>query len=320
MHSRILTTVKQFLISHSTKGRPLILGLSGGPDSLALFHLLHRCQKFFPLTLHIAHVDHGWRQESGQEAEQLQKEVESLGYRFHLHTLQGIPSKEDIARQERLLFFRRLYDELQAQAVILGHHAGDQAETILKRIFEGASLEALSGIRLKATLEGMEVWRPLLRTTKAEILAWIKEEKLNPFEDPTNHDPKYLRSRLRVDILPQLSQMFGKEVSGNLCRLGESAEEFNDYLGRKLKRYEDLIEGTRVDFSSCLPLEPLEIKVFIKKIAERNKISLSHQSLRAIYQLLERGKGKGKVGARGGWIEVEGYSIAIKKSSGYLGQ
>jgi tRNA(Ile)-lysidine synthase len=317
MRDPILTTVKSFLASHLSPGRPILLGFSGGPDSLALLHLLMGCRRVSPFDLHVAHVDHGWRAESKKEAEQLKKHVESLGLPFYLHTLTGLAHKEDVAREARLEFFHALYHKLKCQALILGHQGDDQSETVLKRIFEGASLAALGGIRSIAMLEEMVVWRPLLALEKSDLIDWLKSQNLKPLEDKTNSDPRYLRARMRTEILPELGRQFGKEVNGNLRRLGETAQELGDYLERQIEKYDRLVQEddglVSVDFSALYPFEPLELKVFLKKFTEKNKIFLSHSSLQILYGLIEKGTSAKKVGSRGQWVEVRGRSIAIKK-------
>jgi len=305
--------VKHFLGIHYLPGRPLLLGFSGGPDSLALLHLLLGCG----VDLHVAHVDHGWRAESGEEAEMLKRDVEELKLPFHLKRLENVAMKENEARQARLGFFKEIYQKMGAQALVLGHHGDDQSETVLKRILEGASLSNLRGILPVSIIEGMEVWRPLLDATKAEIRAWLKTKGLKAIEDRTNLDPSYLRGKMRGAILPQLEDKFGKEVSHNLRRLGESARELSEYLSRKMEKYESLIvedgEEKRVDLSGYYPLEPVEIKVFLKKFSEKNKVFLSHDALQSLYEILEDGTLNKKVGGGGRFVEVRGRCVAIKK-------
>jgi tRNA(Ile)-lysidine synthase len=307
MRDPILTTVKKFLAKHIHSGQPLLLGFSGGPDSLALLHLLHQCH----CNLHLAHVDHGWRPESAKEAQDLRNR--SLGYPFHLHRLERAPAKEAVARQERLKFFRKLYDQFGCQALVLGHQANDQSETVLKRIFEGASLGALGGIREVTHFEGMRILRPLLEIEKRDLEVWVEKKGLTPVYDRTNLDPTYLRGRMRSEIIPTLSQQFGKEVSGNLRRLGALAQELESYLERRIDKYETIIRETdqeiTIDFTPFYPFEAVEMKLFLKKFAEKKKIFLAHTSIQMLYEILERGEGFKKIES----IEIRGRSIAIKK-------
>jgi tRNA(Ile)-lysidine synthase len=317
MPDPILKAVKDFLTLHHVRGKPLLVGFSGGPDSLALLHLLLQCREFFDLDLHIAHVDHGWRPESREQADLLRQEMERLKLPFHLRCLENIPMKEDAAREARLHFFQELYQKLGCQAVVLGHQGDDQSETVLKRVLEGASLMALKGILSVSAFEGMELWRPLLGTDKPALRKWLESRGLKPIEDPTNLDVRYLRGRMRSTILPELKEHFGKEVGENLRRLGQTAQELGDYLDRQLLKYEALIvedhEEKRVDLSRFYPLEPVEVKIFLKKFSAKNQVFLSYEAIQTLYEILEKGALHRKVGGDGRWVEVRGRCIAIKK-------
>eukprot|EP01136_Pigoraptor_vietnamica_P021045 Opistho-1_new@70746 len=196
MKDPLLLLIRAFLKRHLVSSGPLLLALSGGNDSLALFHLLLACRRFFGFTLQVAHVDHGWRKTSGEEAKSLADMVEKLGFPFHLHTLSPQSSFADRnleaqARKERLAFFKKLYQQHACQALLLAHHADDQAETVLKRLLEGASLFALGGLKEVTTLQEMQVWRPLLSVPKKELASWNMQKGLTPIEDETNSDPRF---------------------------------------------------------------------------------------------------------------------------------
>lgn len=320
MKDKILQTLKQFLQERGTISRPLLLGFSGGPDSLALFHLLLEVKKSLPFSLHVAHVDHGWREESGKEAVFLEKYVMNLGASFHLKKLIKCET-EHKAREERLAFFSLLYQQLGCQALLLGHQRDDQSETVLKRILEGAHLTALGGILDVSDLKGMSVWRPLLKYRKKDIYEWLKRKGLHPLEDPTNQDPKFLRSRMRTQIFPELSKKFGKEINENLCKIAEVARELTDYLDLKIKPYNDLVQkqagSLRIDFNSLSFFEPVEVKAFLKRVVEKENIALSHEALATLYQLIKTGACRKKILAGKKIIEIHNRVVAIKNNDSY---
>jgi tRNA(Ile)-lysidine synthase len=316
----ILQTVKKFLQEKAPLNKPLLLGFSGGADSLALFHSLVELSKIFPCHFHAAHIDHGWRQESGKEAFALEKYVTGFGVPFHLKTLKQCQGEEH-ARNERLSFFAFLYRQLDCRALLLGHHGDDQSETVLKRILEGAHLTSLGGILEDSCYEGMPIWRPLLKHRKKEIYAWLKEKSLAPLEDPTNQDPRFLRSRMRREILPWLAKKFGKEISGNLCKIGSSTQELKNYLEKQIQPYYKLIEkkegNIRIDFNSLDPFEPVEIKTFLKKLTDEENIVLSYEALTTLYDLIKRGASKKKILSGKKIIEIHRRVVAIKNVEGY---
>lgn len=318
MKDRILQEVKRFLEIHYQPGKPVLLGFSGGPDSLALLHLLTECRRFFPIDLHVAHVDHGWRPESKIEAERLKKDVK---FPFYLHHLTNQTGSEEGARKERLRFFSELYKKLECQALFLAHHKDDQAETVLKRILEGAHFLSLGGILPVTNLENMTIWRPLLNVAKKELIEWIKKRELKPILDPTNTDPRYLRSRMRVAIFPDLARQFGKEIAGNLHRLGHTAQEIKEYLDKKTTPYFEHIkrseEGIVIDLNPLYPFEKIELKAFLKKFSEQEELALSHDALQTIFDLLESGASRRKVISRKKNIEIHRRVIALKIDSSY---
>ncbi|HSX13607.1 MAG TPA: tRNA lysidine(34) synthetase TilS [Chlamydiales bacterium] len=263
--------VKDFLKVNWDKKSPVLLGYSGGPDSKALLYALleYGCN-----TLCVAHVDHGWREESAKEELQIRKEIEDLKLPYFSTRLNAVEKKEDAARFARLAFFRSLFAKTSFQALILGHQADDLAETILKRLFEGTHLPFLGGMTPISQFEGMPVWRPLLKIPKRDLISYLALRNLKPFYDPTNQDPVYLRSRMRIEMLPFLDQSFGKNIRENLCILAERAAELKEYLDKRVAQR--MIESEGISFEG---LERIERRHLLQRIATKEKISLTRTVL-----------------------------------------
>ena len=289
--------VYRFLNKHYDSNKPVLLGLSGGPDSLVLLDVLLKYQD--SLSLGIAHVDHGWRSESGEEAAQLQTLAKKLSLPFHLKRLDPKNISGNLeagCREERLNFFRNLCQEHGYQAVLLAHHADDQAETVLKKFFEGSSLPYLSGMQPITQVDGLILWRPMLEVTKKEILDWIKSHHLKPFEDVTNFDTAYLRGRFRTRIIPQLSEEFGKEISPSLRRLSQEAQELKQYMDERLHPYLIQINrGPHGIYLDQFPESLFEIKYLVRKLCESENFCLSHDLLKTAAHLIQNGAANRKV-------------------------
>jgi tRNA(Ile)-lysidine synthase len=235
----MIKVIEDFLGRRNLVDKPILIGLSGGPDSLALLYSLLQ----FDLQIYLAHIDHGWREESKIEAETLAQLAKQLGLKFFSKRLpkdiwQG--NLELAARNERLKFFRELYFKHDCQALVLGHHADDRSETVLKRVLEGAAITNFASLPERSVVEDMVVWRPLLPLSKQKILCWLQQEGHDAFVDHTNFDTKFLRARMRVDIIPQLSRTFGKNISKNLWTLAEDADELSKYLDARVAVYETI--------------------------------------------------------------------------------
>ena len=290
-------TVKDFLSVRLKKEAKLLLGLSGGPDSMALLHLLLECRLELDFSLHLAHVDHGWRLESDEEAQALKGMAAQLKLPFHLHTLKNIEGSdlENRCRQERLNFFSRLQQKHHFQALLLAHHEGDQAETVLKRVFEGAGIQALGGLHLERHWGNLCVWRPLLSLKKHHLIRYLDKKHVPYFEDATNTDPTYLRSRMRQQIFPELERLFGKGIQKNCVRLGALCEEVSSYFDEKCLEIEKkCIKGPFGDYIST-EFHPIELKYFIKNYTETP--NLSYEALELLVKLIREGKGNRQVHA-----------------------
>ncbi|MEI8365322.1 MAG: tRNA lysidine(34) synthetase TilS [Parachlamydiaceae bacterium] len=326
MKDKLLAEVLTFLRQHRghASAAPILLGFSGGPDSLALLHVLlavGKLQSFdtlHPFRFALAHVDHGWRPESGAEAVKIQEMAVALGLTVHLKTLSLSPGEiqgnpESICREARLNFFAGLCRDFGYQAVMLAHHADDLAETVLKRVLEGASLCNLSGIKPVNKLYGVDVWRPLLKITKKEILRWLQERNLEGFHDSTNVDPKFLRARLRMDVLPNLSKVFGKEVCSGLCHISNESAELIDYLDANIAPYLARVTsdsaGMSLDLSECRPTASAELKHLIRRFCECGELNLSRESLNLAANFVSTGAARKSLGD--GSLQVDRYRLQV---------
>ncbi len=223
---------------------------------MALFHLLLECQKKEGLSFGVAHVDHGWRKESSDEAGQLEAICEEKNIPFHSSRLNPNDIKGNLeasCRLQRMEFFKSLCEQKGYFAVLLGHHLDDQAETVLKRVFEGARIEHCHGMSETNELDGILYWRPLLKVRKFEILDWLNKNNIHYFDDYTNHDTAFLRARIRDQMLPSISAQFGKEVEPGLAFIGSEASLLNDFISCHAQKWLSRVEV--FEFGKILDLQ-----------------------------------------------------------------
>ncbi len=264
-----------------------MLGYSGGPDSKALLYSLIESG----VKPHLAHVDHGWREESRDEADRLGQEAADLGCPFFSVRL-DIPKKEDEARKGRISFFQTLFPRYRA--LLLAHQADDLAETVLKRVLEGAHLSNLGGMQPVSQQYGMTFWRPFLTLRRSEILSFLDERALTPLIDSSNSDSAYLRSRMRMELFPFLNEKFGKETIPNLTLLSERALELKRYLDGKVEAV-PVERGPWGVFVNLNSLERVEQRHLIQKIAREESISLSRDAIETILDWVEEGRENVKI-------------------------
>lgn len=194
-----------------TPGDGVVIGISGGPDSVALAHLLWRLRKEFKLKLHLAHLHHGLR---GKSAELDVRLVQQLAQKWGLPlTVERVDvaglarrrklSLEEAGREARYAFLERTRAAAGANRIALGHHADDAVETFLLNLVRGAGAAGLSGILARRGA----IIRPLIESSHADILAYLQTHKLPWREDPSNRDLRFLRNRIRHRLLPELETL-----------------------------------------------------------------------------------------------------------------
>jgi tRNA(Ile)-lysidine synthase len=217
------------------KGDRLIVGVSGGVDSMVLLHLLYACREAFDFSLIVAHVNHGLRPaESEDEAEMVRKEAARLGLpleygQFNVKEFQktmGL-SPQDAARRIRFHFFYNLLQRHEAQKIVLGHHADDQVETVLLKLIRGSGLQGLKG--MLPIREG-RVIRPLLGVWREEIRTFAAEKKVPFLLDSSNLESDYLRNRIRLTLIPLMEREYQPNFKETLLRTSNILREENDYL------------------------------------------------------------------------------------------
>ncbi len=283
-----------FLHKHSYKERPLLIAMSGGADSTALFYALLQIRERMDLDLHVAHVDHGWRKESSQERELLQKLADSYQVVFHSTVIsydKKVRNLEEYCRLERLKFFQGLWQKYSYEGVLLAHQKNDLAETLLKQFLEGAELYHL-GMKAVTDYEGMPLWRPLLGVSRKEIIKWLQKENLSFFKDSSNEDLKFFRVRMRKNILPFLEKECNKNLLDNLYNASIKSEKLKVYLDNKLKIYMDKTSigpfGLMIDFSNET-LASYERQYLVKSLLKKKGVVLSRSLLNNICLWIENG-------------------------------
>jgi tRNA(Ile)-lysidine synthetase-like protein len=204
----------------------LLVGVSGGVDSVALLHALVRTGRR-PVVLHF---DHGWRAESGDDARWVRDLAGQLGLRFIGGKMKaaGAP-REAEARAARYAFFARTAGKLGIPDLVLAHHADDQVETFLLQLLRGGGAAA-RGMEAVSRREGLILHRPWLGVWKREIAAYARRCRLAWREDATNADTRHRRNLVRRRLLPYLHKLAGKQVAQNLWRAAEIQRAESEWL------------------------------------------------------------------------------------------
>jgi tRNA(Ile)-lysidine synthase len=236
MADKFLEKVKRTADAYNmlTGARKVLAAVSGGPDSVAMLHGLCGLAKVYGFTVAVAHVNHGFRPESAEEAVFVREMAAGLGLDFRFtearlgERLAGLPvNHQDEARKVRYAFLERTADEVGADRIAVGHNADDQAETWLMRVLRGSGSRGLSSI---PPVRG-RIIRPLIDTPREEIMEYLDRTGAGFVTDKSNLKPDYLRNHIRMDIMPLIRGCNPEAV----CAMTRSAE---------ILRQEDLLLDT----------------------------------------------------------------------------
>jgi len=219
----LVAAVDRFLqaVGVPLRGRAVVVGLSGGADSVALVDALASLRRRRGFRVVAAHLDHGLRPESADDAAFCAALCETLDVPLHVGTAdvraRAAREKgglEQAARRERYTFLRAVRDEEGAAVIAVAHTRDDQAETLLLRLLRGAGATGLAGMRPRVG----DLVRPFLAVSRAEVLDHLRERGLAWREDPSNADLAHRRNRVRHELLPYLEERFNPEIRAALAR------------------------------------------------------------------------------------------------------
>ncbi|MFH0855496.1 MAG: tRNA lysidine(34) synthetase TilS [Candidatus Omnitrophota bacterium] len=283
----ILEKVKEAIKKYKliSRGDLVLIGVSGGPDSVSLLYLLNSLSGILGFRLQIAHFDHMLRKDSFKDAEF----VRSLGLKLGIPVTIGKAdlkrsrpkgSLEEIARNARLEFLFKAAKKIKAGKIALAHNLDDQAETVLMRILRGSGLYGLSAILPKREFRGYKVIRPLIRTRRREIESFLKQKKIKFRIDKTNQEDIFLRNRLRNRLIPLLEKEYNPKIKDILSNMSEGAALDYDYLAQSALRE---IKGKRgrvklADYAKLHPaMQRMVLRLNIFKLqGSARRISFTH--------------------------------------------
>ncbi len=216
----------------------IVLGVSGGADSVCLLIVLWEYAKRTPLTLSAVHVNHGIRPDAAQDAGYVEALCGKYEIPFYLiktdvreYAEREKCSEEDAGRRIRYEAFRRIAGEAGANKIAVAHNCNDRAETMLFHLFRGSGLKGLCGIRPLR----QEIIRPLLCLERAEIEEYLTERRIIWCKDSTNDTDEYARNRIRHHILPYVERELVQGCARRMANTAELLTETEDYMGQQTR-------------------------------------------------------------------------------------
>ena len=215
----------------------IIVAVSGGPDSVALLHILFLLSREWDWRLVVAHVNHGFRgSESDAEAKLVEQLANKLGLPFEGVTLdlpayirQSGMNSQAAAREKRYEFLHHVAEKHACTRIATAHHADDQMETIIMRFLRGSGSSGLAGILARRPFKNVELIRPILRITKHDLLTFCLNNGLHYCVDSSNQKQEYTRNRVRLELIPMLKS-YNPNLLETLSRLADTTREEDAFL------------------------------------------------------------------------------------------
>ncbi len=247
-------------LTHLLKEKDVIVvGVSGGPDSMALLYLLKEIRKNLDIFLVCSHVNHNVRKESAKEKEFLENWCLKNDIVFESMMIEkyGDDNFHNEARTIRYHYFESLVEKYHANYLMTAHHGDDLIETILMRLTRGSTLKGYGGFYQEVQMETYQIIRPLVYATKKEIEEYNQKHKIPYVIDQSNHKDKYTRNRYRKIVLPFLKKEDPK-VHEKFLKFSKIMNEYDEYINHQAKKaFLNVYEGEQLNISKYLDLEPL---------------------------------------------------------------
>lgn len=246
MVNKVLKFVKKNKILEY--GDSVILGISGGADSICMLYVMKELETTLGITLNVVHVNHHIRGEDAQrDADYVRNVCDNLGVRF-VQIDVNIPemvresgmSEEEAGRVARYNAFYKIAREWKADKIAVAHNLNDNSETILFNLFRGTGIKGMAGIPSRRDM----IVRPLLCCTRKEIEDYLHQHNIAFCTDITNTTTEYSRNKIRLELLPYIKENINEKAEYNIVNAAENLAEISDFLDKEGKRaYDDYVEG-----------------------------------------------------------------------------
>ncbi|MEO2077203.1 MAG: tRNA lysidine(34) synthetase TilS [Bacillus sp. (in: firmicutes)] len=320
------TKIEGYLNRHSFQldNKQIVVGVSGGPDSLALLHYLHSQKDRRNLSIVVAHVDHMFRgAESYEDALFVKRFCQEYEIPFEMRQIDVMKimeatgkSSQVAAREVRYQFYSEIMEKYDFRYLALGHHGDDQIETILMRLTRGSSGMARAGIPFTRPFGTGFIFRPFLTVTKDDIKQYCKKHALNPRLDPSNLKSIYSRNRFRQQVLPFLKeensqvhehfQRFSEELQGDEAFLLELTKKHLISVMTKREKGKITID-IKTFLEMPLPLQRRGIQLILNYLYKEKPASLSAVHIDQVFSIIHHREPSGKLDFPNGLKVIRSY-------------
>ncbi len=234
LEEKVLNTINKYNMINN--GDKVVIGVSGGPDSMTLLNILNNLKEKLNIEIYVAHINHMIRKEADEETKYVKEFCEKINVEFYYKRLdvkdEATKLKigtEEAGRNIRYKFFDEIANKVGANKIATAHNSNDNAETVLMNIIRGTSISGLKGI--EKIRDGKYI-RPIIECNRSEIEEYCKEKNLNPKLDKTNLDNIYTRNKIRNMLIPFIKKEFNPNIIEGINRLSNIALEEEQFINK----------------------------------------------------------------------------------------
>lgn len=296
--STLVRSVQQYLLEHSLvrTGNHVILGVSGGIDSMVMLDIMAKLQRLFRMKLSIAHVNYQLRGSESDKDERLVKKI-AASYRLPLYiktidastkARQRKRSIQETARDIRYSFFDTLKEKLNADVIATAHHLDDNTETVLINLVRGSGVDGLAGIPLRRD----SIIRPLLCADRSQVLEYSKINRIVFRNDASNTKDEYTRNFLRNRIIPALKKRINPSLNETIGHTSIVLRSVSEFLNRETDRiYGRCVKGNEIVLQPFNTLHPIIQQGVIRRLLNDLDIEPTYIRIASLRQLQQQQKG-----------------------------
>ena len=238
LEDKVLATINRYnMINKKDK---IVIGVSGGPDSMTLLNVLNNLKEKLDIEIYVAHINHMIRKEADEETEYVKNFCEKIGVKFFFKRIdvEAEAKKlkigtEEAGRNIRYDFFNEVLDIVGANKIATAHNSNDNAETVLMNIIRGSSISGLKGI--EKVRDGKYI-RPIIECNRDEVEEYCRENNLNPRYDKTNNENVYTRNKIRNLLIPFIKKEFNPNIIEGINRLSNIAFEEEQFINKIVEK------------------------------------------------------------------------------------
>lgn len=251
LEEKVLKTIQRYNMLED--GDKVVIGVSGGPDSMTLLNILNDLKEKLNINLYVAHINHMIREEADEETEYVKEFCAKINVEFFFKKVkvEEIAKEQKIGTEEagrniRYEFFEEVAKKVGANRIATAHNSNDNAETVLMNIIRGTSVSGLKGI--EKVRDGRLI-RPIIECSRDEIEEYCKEKRLNPKYDKSNSENIYTRNKIRNMLIPFIKQEFNSNIIEGINRLSQIATEEEQFINTIVeKEYKRLL----INANNCI--------------------------------------------------------------------